>query len=184
MINFKEKSGDIDGVYFIERSPKIDPRGYLERLYCVTELKSWGKRTIRQINTTHTKAKGTIRGLHFQHPPFSECKYIMCISGKVFDIVLDIRHKSPTFGKYLHFELSAEKSNGIIISEGLAHGFQTLTEDVQMLYLHSADYNSASEDGINALDPALDIRWPLNDVSRSVRDEKFSNLAFHKGVIL
>jgi dTDP-4-dehydrorhamnose 3,5-epimerase len=130
------------------------------------------ERTIRQINYTSTANKGTIRGLHFQFPPGAEMKIISCLKGEVFDVAVDLRKDSPTFLEHYSTILSAKRFSSLVISEGFAHGFQALTNECEMLYFHTADYQPASEGALNALDPRLGILWPITITERSKRDEQ------------
>ena len=169
------KELEIDGLAHIIRNPIKDSRGYLERLFCINELSVWGNRPIKQINRTYTKEKGTIRGLHFQRPPHAECKFITCLSGSVFDVAIDLRTNSETYGEWFGVNLDANENNGLLIPEGFAHGFQTLNENVEMLYLHSERYNPKSESGINPLDNLINIKWPLNLKAISKKDKSLEN---------
>lgn len=153
------------------RQPLGDQRGYLQRLWCRDEWQAvFAGRKIAQVNHTYTAKAGTLRGLHFQFPPYAEAKYVSCLRGRVLDVAVDLRCDSPT---YLHWhveELSAENFHSLFIPEGFAHGFQSLSDDCEMLYLHSQPYLAAAEAGINALDRVLAIPWPLPISERSVRD--------------
>ena len=169
------KELEIDGLAYIKRNPIKDSRGYLERLFCINELSVWGNRSIKQINRTYTKEKGTIRGLHFQRPPHAECKYITCLSGSVFDVAIDLRTNSATYGEWFGVNLDAKENNGLLIPEGFAHGFQTLNENVEMLYLHSEKHSPKSESGINPLDNLINIKWPLNLKAISKKDKSLEN---------
>ncbi|QLF71757.1 dTDP-4-dehydrorhamnose 3,5-epimerase family protein (plasmid) [Peteryoungia desertarenae] len=179
---FSEEATTLAGLWHVTRNPLGDARGYLERVFCVDELVSWSHRPIAQVNRTFTATKGTLRGLHFQHPPSAECKYVTCLKGAVFDVAVDLRKASPTFGQWFGVEISAQAHNALLIPEGFAHGFQTLTDDVEMLYLHSASYASSSEGGVNALDPALAVAWPIKVYNRSPRDQDLPFLADIEGI--
>lgn len=162
---------DLPGVSVVDRRPIGDARGYLERLYCREDLSHLvGPRQIVQINRTLTGMRGTIRGLHFQHPPAAETKVVQCLRGSVFDVAVDLRASSPTFLRWIGVELSAGNHRSLLIPEGVAHGFQTLTEDCEMLYLHTAPHTPSAEGGVDALDPTLAITWPLDLSERSARD--------------
>ena len=184
MSKFKEIKTNFDGLVRIERTPIGDHRGFLERLFCVSNIKAWKNRKIFQINRTKTLQAGVIRGLHFQYPPFSECKYVTCLKGRVFDVALDLRLSSSTYGQCYKLELDSEKRNALIIPEGFAHGFQTLTTNVEMFYIHSAIYNSEYESGINAFTKDLSIQWPQVCSDISERDKVFPNLESFKGINL
>ena len=167
---FVELETHISGVVCVKTNLKYDHRGYFERLLCVQSLNSWNGRQVMQVNRTVTKKKGTIRGLHFQRPPFCECKFVLCLSGCVFDVILDLRAESVTYGNHFSTELGKDRLNGIIVPEGCAHGFQALTNDVEMIYFHSEMYSQPNEDGVNALDINLGIDWPISLTHLSEKD--------------
>lgn len=163
----------LEGLKLIGRNPHIDSRGYLERLFCRKELKHLIPDRIFdiiQINHTLTFKSGTVRGLHFQYPPFAEMKLITCIRGRVFDVAVDLRNNSSSYAQW-HSEILSEENRKLFwIPEGFAHGFQSLTENCEMLYFHNKAYEKLAEGGLNALDPKLDIPWPKRIVRRSSRD--------------
>lgn len=164
-------STELHGLAVLQRKPLGDARGYLERMYCFDELAGLlGERRIAQINHTFTAARGTVRGMHFQHPPHAETKLVSCLRGEVFDVAVDLRHTSPTFLRWHAEILSPDNHRTLLIPEGFAHGFQTLTNDCEMLYLHTHAYQAAAEGGLRADDPALAIGWPLPVVGLSPRD--------------
>lgn len=170
-MNFNLIETSIDSLWMAERLPKEDKRGHLMRMYCEKELLPVlnGKKIV-QINHSLTKEKGTVRGLHFQLPPHSETKVITCVRGEIFDVALDLRAGSPTFMQWHAEILSVENNKSIIIPEGFAHGFQTLTDDCELIYYHTAFYEAQSEAGVNMLDPKLNITWPINVKKCSQRD--------------
>jgi dTDP-4-dehydrorhamnose 3,5-epimerase len=133
-------------------------------------------RAIAQINHTLTTRTGTVRGLHVQRPPHAEMKIVTCLRGAVFDVAVDLRGGSPTFLQWHAEHLTAENRRWLVIPEGFAHGFQTLTDDCEMLYLHSASYMPSAEGGLDATDPRLAIPWPLPIAERSPRDEGHKRL--------
>lgn len=161
----------IQGLKLVQRKPIGDDRGYLERMFCSEELKSLipGK-SIVQINHTLTAKCGTVRGMHYQHSPHAETKFVCCLRGEVFDVAVDLRRGSPTFLHWHAEILSADNHKTLVIPEGFAHGFQTLTKDCEMLYLHTTAYRADAEDGLNARDPRLGIQWPLPIAEQSERD--------------
>ena len=108
--------------------------------------------------------------MHFQHPPHAETKFISCLTGEVFDVAVDLRRGSPTFLLWHAEILSADNHKTFIIPEGFAHGFQTLTKDCEILYLHTTAYRADAEGGLNASDPRLGIQWPLSIAEQSARD--------------
>ena len=162
----------IRGLMVLQRKPIGDSRGHLERMFCAEELQPLtpATRRIEQINHTWTSGRGTIRGLHFQYPPHSETKFVSCLHGEVFDVAVDLRRASATFLHWHAEVLSADNHKTLVIPEGLAHGFQTLSENCGMLYFHTAAYQPSAEGGLNARDPVLNIRWPLEVTELSPRD--------------
>jgi len=169
-----------NGLFVIKREPLNDPRGSFERLYCEQTFREFGiNNQIQQANLSYTKEKATVRGLHFQIPPYSEIKIVTCIKGIVFDVALDLRINSPTYLQTFSIELSSEKSDMVVIPEGFAHGFQTLTDHCQLLYIHTNNYAPEFESGLNACDPALSINWPYDVRNRSSRDLNFPFIDQH-----
>ena len=176
----------IFGLQVVQRKPIGDNRGYIERLFCADELKTvTDGKAIAQINRTITKNRGTVRGMHFQYPPHAEIKLVSCLQGQVFDVAVDLRSNSATFLQFHAEVLSAENHKTLVIPEGFAHGFQTLTDDCVMLYFHTASYKPESEGGLHAQDPRLAITWPLPMSELSNRDKAHPllNGAF-KGITL
>lgn len=174
---FVEVDTKIPGLTVVKRSPNTDSRGLFERLICTSEIKAWGNRPIKQINRSVTKLKGVIRGLHLQKEPYSECKLITCLKGRVMDIAVDLRLGSPTYGKSFSIELNNKNGISLLVPEGCAHGFQSLTNNVEMLYIHSESYSAQHEDGINSLDETLCLNWPLACRERSERDKSLKAFA-------
>lgn len=162
----------LPGLKLIQRKPLGDERGYLERLYCATEFRDSFGKGIVQINHTLTKRSGTVRGMHFQLPPHAETKLVSCLRGKVFDVAVDLRRGSPTFLHWHSEILSGDNYKALLIPAGFAHGFQTLSDDCDMLYLHSEAYNPSAERGLRAADPRLAIRWPVPMTEQSARDAR------------
>lgn len=170
----------------IEHKIYEDQRGLLSKLFCHNALNVILKgKVIKQINKTLTRKKGTVRGLHFQYPPFSETKIINCLKGKVWDVAVDLRLGSPTYLNY-HAEILTEDDNkSYIIPEGFAHGFQTLTSNCEMLYFHTADYRKEFEEVINVIDPMIAINWPQPIMEQSDRDRNSKMLTSNfKGINL
>lgn len=164
----------LDGLVLVTRKRLGDERGWLERLFCADELQQagwqWG---IAQLNRTMTAKRGTVRGMHFQHPPHEEAKFVTCLRGEVFDVAVDIRPGSPTYGKWHGVVLSGENAKSFLIPPGFAHGFQTMTDDVEMFYVHSAPHAPDAEDGLRTDDVTLGIGWPLPITTQSERDKGF-----------
>jgi dTDP-4-dehydrorhamnose 3,5-epimerase len=159
------------GLKVIERQRLGDRRGFLSRLFCTQEMAGAGwTRPVVQINQTATFKKGTIRGMHYQLPPHAEMKLVSCLHGEIWDVAVDIRPASPTYLNWHGVCLSADNCLALLIPEGFAHGFQSLTEDVELLYCHSAAYHAEAERGLNPRDPELAISWPLSMAEISDRD--------------
>jgi dTDP-4-dehydrorhamnose 3,5-epimerase len=161
----------LSGLMVISRKPRRDERGYLERLYDADDLSSlFGHRIVMQINRTLTHDRGTVRGMHFQLPPYAELKFVSCLRGSVFDVAVDLRQGSPTFLEWHAAILSAENGQSLLIPEGFAHGFQTLTENCEMLYLHTEAYQPTQERGLHPEDCRIGIEWPQPVSGLSPRD--------------
>ena len=166
---------DIAGVMVARTKVLQDHRGAFARLFCEEELApALGHRRIVQINQSRTTAIGAVRGLHFQYVPHAEMKMVRCLKGKVWDVAVDLRKKSPTFLHWHALELSAANAQMLIIPEGCAHGFQVLESDAELLYLHTANYAHNAEGGLRFDDPALGISWPLSVTEVSERDKAHS----------
>jgi dTDP-4-dehydrorhamnose 3,5-epimerase len=161
----------LPGMKIVDTVVAGDARGRFERVFCRSD---WS--AVRpgldfvQINLSTTAGRGTIRGFHFQRPPAAEAKLIRCVKGAVFDVAVDLRAGSPTFLRWHAVELRAEEAREVFIPEGFAHGFQALTDETQLLYLHTAPWTPALEGGLRADDPALAVTWPLPVAQRSERD--------------
>ena len=161
----------LDGLKLVQCDPLVDSRGFLERKFCGADLEVvFGDSTVVQANHTLTRLCGAVRGMHFQHPPHAEIKLVHCLRGEVFDVAVDLRRGSPTFLHWHGRILSAENNLAMAIPRGFAHGFQTLCDNCEMLYFHSAAYEPAAEGGLNPFDSRLAIAWPLETTEVSPRD--------------
>lgn len=161
------------GAYIVEPIVHSDERGLFYRYFSADEFKKIGHhKPWVHLNHSYTKTRGSIRGLHFQQPPHSEIKMVKCIAGKILDVIIDLRKDSQSFLQWTGIEISADNRRMIYIPEGFAHGFQTLTDDCELIYHHSAVYVKESEGGIRWDDPSLNIRWPLPGVNISERDQQ------------
>lgn len=178
MARFDFTATGLVGLTVVGRKPIEDARGFFSRFWCAEELREagWGK-PIAQINHTLTRRRGAVRGMHFQHSPHAEAKLVSCLRGEVFDVAVDLRRGSPTFLRWHGEVLSAANHRSLLIPEGFAHGFQTLAEDCELLYLHSAPYQPGAEGAVNAADPRLGIAWPLPISEQSDRDRAHAMLA-------
>lgn len=171
MSRFTVNDLPLAGLKLVKRQRIGDSRGFLSRLFCAEELAAAGwVKPIAQINHTYTAMRGTVRGMHFQHPPHAEMKLVSCIQGEVWDVAVDVRAGSPTFLHWHAERLSADNGRALLIPEGFAHGFQTLTNDAELLYCHSAAYKASAEAGLNPLDARLAITWQLPIIELSARD--------------
>jgi dTDP-4-dehydrorhamnose 3,5-epimerase len=163
--------------FVIDLTPFQDERGWFARTFCKDEFAKIGHtKEWVQMNHSFTKQQGTIRGMHYQLPPFSEIKLVRCIAGAVFDVIVDIRKDSPTFLQWFGVELSATNKKMIYIPEGFAHGFQTLTDDAELIYHHSEFYKSNVESGIKYDEPRVNIDWKLALTNISERDKQHNFL--------
>jgi dTDP-4-dehydrorhamnose 3,5-epimerase len=159
------------GVFILLRKQVRDARGHLERLFDAPSLASLLEdRSIVQVNKTCTEQPGTVRGLHVQLPPNAETKVVSCLRGSVFDVAVDLRAGSSTFGEWFGCELSADNGQALWIPEGCAHGVQTLEPDCELLYLHTAAYSPESEVALNPLSSDVGIDWPREISRLSDRD--------------
>ena len=162
----------IEGLIVAERQPIGDERGFLERVFCNEDMKAAGVfKTLKQINRTLTRQKGTLRGMHFQRAPYEELKIVSCLKGEVFDVVIDLREASDTFGEWHGETLSQSNGRSLVIPEGFAHGFQALTDDCELLYFHTEAHQAEVESGVNPFDPDLAIDWPIETTRLSERDK-------------
>jgi dTDP-4-dehydrorhamnose 3,5-epimerase len=168
----------LEGLMIVERQLLEDDRGSFARLFCAEELAQHGWRgSPKQINHSYTRHAGTVRGLHFQRPPYAEIKLVSCIRGAVWDVAVDLRKGSPTFKCWHAERLSPENHRALLIPAGFAHGFQALTPDAELIYCHSECYQPGAEGGVNVADAALKIEWPLDIVNLSDRDKTFQMLS-------
>lgn len=161
----------IPGLLLIKSHKNNDRRGSFSRFFCKQELSSiLEKRNIVQVNHSHTTSVGAVRGLHYQISPYAEMKLIRCLKGKVWDVVVDLRAKSPTFLKHHVVELEPIGNQMLVVPEGCAHGYQVLHVDSELLYMHTEYYSSEFERGVRFNDPLLQISWPLPPIDLSERD--------------
>jgi dTDP-4-dehydrorhamnose 3,5-epimerase len=152
----------VDGAMIVRPEPRGDDRGWFARIFCAEEFDEHGlTATIAQINLAETTSAGTVRGLHYQLPPAAEAKLVRCVAGAIFDVVVDTRRWSPTFGRWAGAELSASGGEALFVPPGCAHGYQALTDDARALYHASVPYDPDLERGIHHADPAIGIAWPL-----------------------
>lgn len=160
------------GAYVIDLEPRHDARGFFARAFCVREFTEHGlKANVVQANLSHNLRKGTVRGMHYQRAPHAEVKLVRCVSGAVYDAIIDVRPGSPTYLKWTAVELTRENRRMLYVPEGFAHGYQALTDDSEVLYLVTEYYAPGHEGAIRWNDPLFNIAWPVADVSLSPKDE-------------
>lgn len=172
------------GAWLIDLEPFSDQRGWFARYYCKNEFEQIGHtKEWVQLNHSASYTPGTLRGMHFQRPPYREIKMVRCIAGAIFDVIVDLREGSPTFLQWFGAELSAANRRMLYIPEGFAHGFQTLDANVEMLYHHTEFYTPGAEGGYRYDDPAFAIPWPLpvtviseRDIAHPVIDKNFKGI--------
>jgi dTDP-4-dehydrorhamnose 3,5-epimerase len=171
------KKDVIDGLWVISPELKEDERGFLTRTFCKDEYKKNNLVfDIVQANVTLTKQKGTIRGLHFQQDPHAEDKIVSCINGEVFDVAVDLRKGSSTFGKWVSHTLSGDNRKMFYIPKGFAHGFQTLTDNCELQYFMSEYYSPEYASGVRWDDPLIAIHWPIEIKKISTKDQNLPKL--------
>lgn len=159
------------GLTLVETMATCDARGEFVRIACETQLAPLLQGGhFRQVNLSTTARRGSVRGMHFQHPPHAEAKLVRCLRGRVFDVAVDLRADSPTRLAWHGVELDAGAQRELFIPSGFAHGFQALEDDVQLLYLHTADWQPDHEGRLRPDDPVLAIDWPLAITQMSERD--------------
>lgn len=185
-MKFDAHSTDIEGVFILKRQEIGDQRGSFSRLFCAEQFRAYGwNETVVQSNMSRNVGAGTLRGLHLQLPPHAEMKLVQVIVGRVWDVAVDLRKGSATFGQHVAAELSAENQMGFLIPKGCAHGFQVLSDSATLIYHHSMPYQPEAESGVRFDDPALNIKWPLTPQNLSSRDQELPLLAsFGDGVSL
>jgi len=168
--------------YTIELEKRGDDRGFFARFFCENEFGAQGLATrFVQVNNSLSAKKGTLRGLHYQLAPAAEVKVVRCIRGALFDVIIDIRPDSPTFGKWFGAELTAENRLMMYVPRGFAHAILTLADDTEALYLVSEFYSPENERGVRWNDPRFNIAWPLAPTEISEKDGKWPDFdpAFH-----
>jgi dTDP-4-dehydrorhamnose 3,5-epimerase len=166
------------GVWLIDLELREDARGFLARTYCENEFAAQGLNTRwPQCNLTLTRQRGMIRGLHFQADPKPEIKLIRCSAGAIFDVLVDVRRASPTFGRWESFELDAQNRRMVYAPGGIAHGFQCLADQCEVFYQMSEFYVPELARGLRWNDPEVGIRWPIANPVLSERDQALPLLA-------
>jgi dTDP-4-dehydrorhamnose 3,5-epimerase len=162
----------LKGAFIVDVDRHEDNRGYFGRIFCQNEFADHGlKPLVAQANVGSNKARGTIRGMHFQYPPAAETKYVRCVRGAILDIIVDLRPESPTYLDHVAVELSAANQRGLYIPERFGHGYQTLEDATDTIYMVGEFYAPGVEGGLLHDDPALGLEWPLPVAVISEKDK-------------
>jgi len=168
----------IAGVYLIELEKHGDERGFFARVFCANEFREHGLATsFVQVNDSLSAERGTLRGMHYQLPPSAETKIVRCVRGALWDVILDVRDGSPTFGKWFGAELTADNRRMMYVPRGFAHGFITLVDETEAFYFADEFYAPELERGIRWNDPAFGIQWPIDPVVLSEKDRSHPGFA-------
>jgi len=164
----------LPGAYVVELEPVYDDRGFFARTWCSEEFKSRGLVVdLVQCSISYNTRRGTLRGMHYQEEPYAEVKLVRCTAGALYDVILDLRPSSPTYGKWHAMELNATNRKMVYVPKGFAHGFQSLTDHSEVLYCISESYRAESAKGVRWDDSAFKIEWPIPEKIISERDQRF-----------
>ncbi len=167
---------NLPGVFEIHMEPRPDDRGFFARAWCQEEFEAHGLNPdLVQCSISFNLKKGTLRGMHFQAPPYAEAKVVRCTMGAIYDVVLDLRPSSPTFRNWIAVTLTAANRVMVYVPEGCAHGFLTLEDDSEVLYQMSEFYNAESARGVRWNDPAFQVSWPSAPTVMSERDRAYQD---------
>jgi dTDP-4-dehydrorhamnose 3,5-epimerase len=167
---------EMAGVMVVEMERREDSRGFFARSFCADEFARAGlDARVSQCNVSFNERRGTLRGMHWQAEPHGEAKLVRCTAGEIFDVVVDLRAQSPTYRRWLGFELSARNHRALFIPTGIAHGFQTLADGSEVFYQMSVPYEGQAARGVRWNDPAFAIRWPLASPIVSERDAGYAD---------
>jgi dTDP-4-dehydrorhamnose 3,5-epimerase len=169
---------ELAGAFIVDLARHEDNRGFFARVFCQQEFEAHGmKPLVAQANIGSSRYRGTVRGMHFQYPPAAETKYVRCVRGAVLDIIVDLRPESPTYLRHTTVELSAGNQRGIYVPERFAHGYQTLEDDTDTIYMVGEFYTPGVEGGLRHDDPALGLSWPLPVETMSEKDRAWRSFA-------
>jgi dTDP-4-dehydrorhamnose 3,5-epimerase len=167
----------LPGAWLVEIEPRRDDRGYFARAWCRHEMTAAGLNAeLVQINEAVSVRQGTVRGLHYQKAPHAEVKLVRCLRGAMYDVIVDVRPDSPTYGRWFGIELTANDGRMLYVPAGFAHGYQTLCDDTWMMYQTSHVFAPESATGLPFDDPALAIHWPLPVTVVSPQDRQWPRL--------
>ena len=174
----KYNSTDIDGLYYVDIDRLKDERGFFGRAFCRQEFEEIGLDSeVCQANISYNESAGTLRGMHYQKSPYQESKFIRCIRGSIYDVVIDLRKNSPTYCHSFGIELNDENRTALFVPEDFAHGFVTLTDDTEVIYMVSQSYVPNAEEGIRWDDPFFAIDWPINPSLVSSKDAQWPDFS-------
>ena len=174
------KETELKGAYIIDLEKKQDDRGFFSRIFCIDEFANKKlKYNFVQINNSFNKHKGTLRGLHYQLSPKTETKLIRCIKGSIYDVFIDLRPDSPSYGNYISAVLSEKNKTMAYIPDGFAHGFITLEDETEIIYFSSEFYEPTLERGIKFDDPYFKIEWPDDPKIISEKDTNWKEYNFN-----
>jgi dTDP-4-dehydrorhamnose 3,5-epimerase len=165
------------GAFIVDLERHEDIRGSFARLYCHEEFMAQGLNpVVPQVNIATNRRCATVRGMHYQLPPFSGMKYVRCVRGALLDVIVDLRPESATYLRHVAVELSALNQRGLYVPERFAHGYETLEDDTDALYLMGEPYNPAAEGGLCHDDPMLGLSWPISVAVLSEKDKNWKSL--------
>ncbi len=174
----KFNSTDIDGLYYVDIDRLKDERGFFGRAFCLQEFEEIGLDSkVCQANISYNRKAGTLRGMHYQKSPYQESKLIRCIRGSIYDVVIDLRKNSPTYCHSFGIELNDENRTALFVPKDFAHGFVTLTDDTEVIYMVSQSYMPNAEEGIRWDDPFFDIDWPITPSLVSSKDAQWPDFS-------
>ena len=171
-MTFKETK--LQGSFIIESEISIDERGAFSRTFCRRDFENHGLNgNISQCSISLNKKKNTLRGMHYQKYPHAEVKLVRCSRGLIYDVIVDLRCDSSTFKQWVSTEMSAENRKMVYVPEGFAHGFQTLTDNAEVVYQMSQFYSPSHADGFRWNDPSFRIEWPSKNLVISLKDQNY-----------
>lgn len=172
--------GALPGTYIIDPEKKIDHRGYFARIFCQQEFAGHDLiQAVAQANLSFNEQRGTLRGMHYQAAPHQEVKVVRCTQGALYDVIVDVRPDSDTYGEWMGVELSAENGRALYVPEGFAHGYVTLTDDTEAVYFVSTFYTPGAERGLRYDDPTIGIEWPVPVSVISEKDQSWPAFGSH-----
>ena len=167
--------------FIIDQEKIEDERGYFARSWCQREFEEKGMASkFVQCSFSYSKKKGTLRGMHYQAPPFEECKLVRCTAGAIYDVIIDLRPWSPTFTQHVGVNLTAQNHRMLYVPQGFAHGFQTLEDHSEVYYQISEFYAPDSSKGVRWNDPVFGIQWPVEEIIISKRDQGYPDFMLKK----